>query len=102
MEHEVESSYFLCKYTEVDLLLKKAEAEKRRILKELATFYHGAIDIIIHPVRNVMGISIAGSLTVNSEIVREYDPVDLCFLDMNELILTQLAKERRQTQYEGI
>lgn len=95
-EAEKRGNYFLCEHRDAERLLKKAEEEKRRILKEFAIFYHGAIDVIIYPVRHVTGTSIAGALTVNGEKVREYDPVDLCFLDMNELMLTQLAKRRKE------
>jgi hypothetical protein len=37
-----------------------------------------------------MGASIAGDLTVNGEVCRQYDPIDLCFLDLLTLMMKRL------------
>lgn len=95
-ESEKPGSYFLCRHSEVEKLIKRAETEKERIMNELKAFYRGAIDVVIYSVRHVMGTSIAGKLTVNGETVKEYDPIDLCFLDMNNLMLERLARLRKE------
>lgn len=88
---------FLCAKCEVPNLIKQAGQEKEKILRELRLFYPGDIDVKIHEVRHVMGTSVAATLMVNGETVREYDPVDLCFLDLNELMLKRILEYRRET-----
>lgn len=90
-EHE-ENTYFLCRRSKAAELIKKAERERDRILKELKAFYTGDIGIRIYATEHVEGASVAGDLTVNGEICRQYDPVDLCFLDLNELMLKRMLE----------
>ena len=85
-------SYFLCRRSETAELIKKAEQERDNILNELKTFYTGNIGIRIYTADHVEGASIAGDLTVNGEICRKYDPVDLCFLELNELMLKRMIE----------
>jgi len=95
MQHS--GTTFLCAKCEAPKLIKQAEQEKEKILRELRLFYTGDIDVKIHEVRHVMGTSIAATLTVNGETAREYDPADLCFLDLNELMLKQILECRSET-----
>ncbi len=90
-EH-ADDSYFLCRRSQAAELIKKAEQERDNILKELKTFYAGNIGIRIYAADHVEGASIAGDLTVNGEICRQYDPVDLCFLELNELMLKRMIE----------
>lgn len=90
-EH-ADDSYFLCRRSETAELIKKAEQERDKILNELKTFYTGNIGIRIYAADHVEGASIAGDLTVNGEICRQYDPVDLCFLELNELMLKRMIE----------
>lgn len=94
---EKRGSMFLCSKSEATALIERAEREKEQLLYEFRQFYAGDIDIKLREVRHVMGISISATLTVNGDAVREYDPADLCFLDLNELILKRLLEHRRAT-----
>lgn len=88
---EEKGTLFLCAKHEAPALLEQAEREKEKLFREFRQFYNGTIDIKLHEKRHVMGTSIAATLTVNGETVREYDPADLCFLELNELMLKRLA-----------
>lgn len=66
------------------------------LLKELTVFYSGNIGIDVYPKRHVMGWSVCADLTVNGELCCHYDPADLCFLELNELILQRLIKMREE------
>ena len=83
---------FLCARSEVKDLLAAAEKDSRIILNELKAFLNGDIDIKIYEVEHPMGFSIAGDLTVNGEVCRHYEPVDLCFLDLNEIMLKKMIE----------
>lgn len=80
----------LCRRGEAPALIQKAERERDILLEELRAFYSGDIGVSIHAVDHVMGTSIVGDLTVNGEICRTYDPVDLCFIDLNAMIMKGL------------
>lgn len=88
-------TYFLCRRSEAPALLKRAEAEASKILDELAQFYTGDISITARINTHVMGSSIAGDILVGGEICRSYDPIDLCFLELTELMMLRLIKARR-------
>lgn len=92
---EDNGAMFLCAKHEAPALLAQAEQEKEKILRELRLFYTGDIDVHLYEKRHVMGTSIAATLTVNGEAVRDYDPADLCFLDLNELMLKRMMTEWR-------
>lgn len=92
---EEKGSLFLCAKHEAISLLEQAEREKEKILREFRLFFTGDIDVQLYEKRHVMGTSIAATLVVNGEMVREYDPADLCFLDLNELMLKRLIIDRR-------
>lgn len=51
--------------------------------------------------RHVMGCSVAGDLTINGEICRSYDPIDLCFLELNELMMKRLIGSRKEDDPNG-
>lgn len=91
---EAAGNSFMCCHHEIPRLMKEAETEKAKILREFQQFYHGDIDIRLHENRHIMGCSLAADLLVNGEVVREYDPADLCFLDLNELMLHRLIDSR--------
>jgi len=88
----LEGSYFLCARSETAELIERANREAQPILDELKFFLCGNIGIRVYAVEHVMGYSIAGDLTVNDEVCRAYDPVDLCFLGLNEMMLKKLAE----------
>lgn len=96
MDMENKGSQLLCCHHEIPELMKKAEAEKEKILREFKQFYSGNIDIELHENRHMMGSSLAANLMVNGELVKEYDPADLCFLDLNELMLKRMMEVKTE------
>ena len=86
---------FLFPRSELDKLTQEAVTMKQKILEELKMFVNGNIDISIYPVQHVVGYSLAGDLLVNGKIAKSYEPLDLLFLDLNELMLKMLLKHRR-------
>lgn len=95
------AGYFLCRRSEATKRLEKAKIEAAEILKELKAFYTGDIDITAYINRHVMGCSVAGDLTINGEICRSYDPIDLCFLELNELMMKRLIESRKEDDPNG-
>lgn len=95
------AGYFLCRRSEATKLLEKAKTEAAEILKEFKTFYTGDIGIAAYINRHVMGCSVAGDLTINGEICRSYDPIDLCFLELNELMMKRLIESRKEDGPNG-
>jgi len=92
MQEQIPGSVFLCSRRESIDFVKQSEGEKEKILKELQMFYTGNIDIKIYVNKHVMGYSVAGDLLVNGQLCRTYDPVDLCFLELNELMLKRMIE----------
>lgn len=84
-------------YSEIQDELRKAEETKKEILHELKGFINGDIGINLYIKRFPMGHSSAADLTVNGEVCRTYSPADLCFLELNELMLSLMIKERRNS-----
>lgn len=89
---EERPSYFMCGKRSVGDLVKRAEQEAEKILQEFKAFYTGDIGITIKPVEWLLCYSIGAVLTVNGETCREYDDVELCFLDLNELMLKRMIE----------
>lgn len=98
MDTEKKGSQMLCCHHEIPELMKAAEAEKEKLMREFKQFYTGDIDIQFHENRHIMGCSLAADLLINGELVKEYDPADLCFLDLNELMLKRMMEARKQEQ----
>lgn len=94
MKKEMQQPYtntpLLCRRSEAPELIRKAERERDVLLDELRVFYTGDIGVNIRAVDHVMGTGIVCDLTVNGEICRTYDPVDLCFIDLNAMIMKGL------------
>ena len=88
------SMRILGSYSEIQDELAVAENTKKQILQELKAFVNGDIDINLYIKRFPMGHSSAADLTVNGEVCRTYIPADLCFLELNELMLSLMIKER--------
>lgn len=83
-------SYFSCGRRNLNDLIAKAESEAAVILNDFKQFFRGDIGINIVPHEYATCFSIGATLTVNGEICREYDTADLCFLELNELMLKRL------------
>ena len=82
--------------SEIEDELVRAEETKKEILRELKGFINGDIGINLYVKRFPMGHSSAADLTVNGEVCRTYSPADLCFLELNELMLSLMIKERNK------
>ena len=100
-KNKTAAGYFLCRRSEATKLLEKAKTEAAEILKELKAFYTGDIGITAYINRHVIGCSVAGDLTINGEICRSYDPIDLCFLELNELMMKRLIESRKEDDPNG-
>ena len=83
---------FLCAKDELPAVLAKAETDKERILKETKAFYAGDIDVRFIEKKHISGWSVSAILTVNGEAVREYMSPELCFLELECLILGRLLE----------
>jgi len=90
---ETVNSYFLSNPSAADKLLTRANTEATQILKKFSQFYTGNIVINIYKNAHTNGVSIAGDLTHNGELIGSYDPVDRCFLDLNKIMLNKLVNE---------
>lgn len=88
--------YFLCRRSEAVETLRKARKEADKILEELKIFYTGDIKIQLYINEHVMGRSVAADLMVAGEVCRSYDPADLCFLELNELMMLRMLKTRKE------
>jgi len=90
-EHaEEQPSYFACGRRHLKDLIAKAEREAAELLEDLGHFFRGEIGIQIVPHEYATCFSVGATLTVNGETCREYDTADLCFLELNELMLKRL------------
>ena len=89
---EERPSYFMCGGRNVEALFEKAKKDAAKILSEFKQFYAGDINIEIKKVEWGLCWSIGAKLTVNGETCREYDDVELCFLDLNTLMLNRMIK----------
>ena len=98
--------YFSCTARDVPRLVEKAKQEAEKILRELSDFYVGNIGIDVGTKRHGMCWSITGTLTVNGVVVKTEDPVDLLFLELNELMIKRMLEcgmvsFRRETCADG-
>lgn len=82
--------YFSCTTRDVPRLVEKSKQEAEKILRDFSEFYVGDIGIEIGTKRHGICWSITGTLTVNGNKVKEYDPCDLCFLDLNMLMMKRM------------
>lgn len=77
-----------------------ATREAEQLTKELNQWVNPNIEIRIKKNRHVMGWSIGAEFLFSGEVVREYDPADLCFLDAHSLVMKaimQTWKKEEQT-----
>ena len=87
---EIANKYFLTTKSEAAELVANAKAEAAALLQEFKLYYTGNFGIDIYANRHNIGYSVAGNLTINGEVFRTYDPIDLCFLELHELMLKRL------------
>lgn len=84
--------YFSCTIRDVPRLVEKAKQEAEKILREFYEFYTGNIGIDVGTKRHGICWSITGTLTVNGAVVKTEDPVDLLFLELNELMMKRMLE----------
>lgn len=85
----------MCGRKSLKRMKEKARQQADKILQELRAFYTGDITIEITEIEWATCWSVGAILKVNGEKCREYDTVDLLFLELNELMLKRLIKERK-------
>lgn len=95
-----EGTYFLCRRSEIPSLLEKAKKEAEQILKELRQYYTGDFAVRAYANHHVEGHSIAGDLLVSGEVCRTFDPIDLLFLELNELMIVRIQQMRESEEAE--
>lgn len=92
-------SYMFCADLREALELEaQANAEKESVLKELAYYVKtsGSIGITVRRVQfPFSGWAIEADLTFNGEVVRSYPAYDLLVLELNELELAILCRNRK-------
>lgn len=79
---------------DIEQQLNYAKKQAAELLAELKVLYSGNIGVSVYPKRHNMGWSVCADLTVNGEVCGQYDPADLCFIDLNCLILKRLVEIR--------
>lgn len=87
---ESNPTFFMSGKKDCARLVEKAKGEAERILKEFSVFYSGDVGIEIGVKQFAACFSITATLTVNGSKVKEYDPCDLCFYDLNALIMKRM------------
>lgn len=87
---------FICRKDELPAVLEKAKKDKGKVLKELASFYTGDIDIELVPVRHDMGWSVMAALTVNGQTIREYLSPEICFTELHTMMFERLLEARER------
>lgn len=78
--------------------MAEAEVQKENILKELKLFINGDISIKMYAEEYPMGHSSVAELLVNGEICKKYSPADLCFLELNELMIKLMLEDRKNNK----
>lgn len=91
---EIQETYRLVSRSEVPALIAEAKAEAEHILTELRQFYDGDITVRVYENHHAVANSIAGDLLVDGEVCRTFDPIDLMFPELNELLLMRILDER--------
>lgn len=96
--------YMFCENAQVAVdLEKRANERKDRILQELTAYIRtpGTIGIsvqrVIYP---FSGWAIEADLTYNGEVIRHYEAFDLLELELNELELNIICRQRAATEKE--
>lgn len=104
VEEMAELTKALCKVKRVSCAAE-AKAALENAVEEMADVqimldqrhrHHGVYQQARHGV-----CSVAGDLTINGEICRSYDPIDLCFLELNELMMKRLIESRKEDGPNG-
>jgi hypothetical protein len=76
--------------------LKKAEKKANKVLAELKSFVQSekpfriVVDLLTYP----KGLSIGGKLFLGDDLVKQYNLIDLLFLDLENLMLGVLLNSR--------
>jgi len=84
-----------------DAQMAYATRMAERLQRELRGFYAGDIQIVVGKKLHTMGWSVYADLVVAGEVCRHYDPADLCFLEVNELIMAQIQRTRGEPHGDG-
>lgn len=88
-------NYFLCSRRHVAKLVVQAEKETEEIMRDFFCYYSGDVKVKIYEKEHLMGWSIAARLLVNGKTVRDEDPCELLFIDLNHLIMKRMLENRK-------
>lgn len=88
-------SYFMCGSNNKEFLKTQAQKDADLLLKDFQQYYSGNFSIKTKIVDHDLCYSIGGTLLVNGNVCREYDDIELLFLDLNELMLKRLIRMRK-------
>lgn len=88
------STYFLCKRSDVPRLIEKANSEAKEILRDFAMYYKtaGVLSIEPYPIEYPMGWAIGGKLKWDDTVLLDETDCGLVFLHINELILKRMIE----------
>ena len=87
---------FLCSASELPAVIRQLEAERDRFLREWrGMFGESDIEITLEPKKYIMGWAVEATLYIKGESVRHYEFARLCFLELNELMLSKMLEASR-------
>lgn len=97
---EMPGNDFLCAASELPKIMRQLEAERDRILCEMRDLIFGEskIEITLEPTSHIMGWAVEATLSVNGDPVRHYEFARLCFMELNELMLSKMLEAQSEKE----
>lgn len=90
---------FLCSASELPAVIRKLEAERDRILREWRDMFgESNIEITLEPKTHIMGWAVEATLYINGDPVRHYEFARLCFMELNELMLSKMLEAQSEKE----
>ena len=90
---------FLCAASEPPKIIRQLEAERDRILREWRDLFgESNIEITLEPKTHIMGWAVEATLYIKGESVRHYEFARLCFLELNELMLSKMLETQSEKE----
>ena len=93
---------FLCAASELPKIIRQLEAERDTILREMREMFGASnIEITLEANAHIMGWSVDATLSVNGDPVRHYEFARLCFMELNELMLSKMLEASRAKEVDA-
>ena len=90
---------FLCAASELPKIIRQLEAERDTILQEMREMFGASnIEITLEPTSHIMGWAVEATLSVNGDPVRHYEFARLCFMELNELMLSKMLEAQSEKE----